>query len=182
MPGMGARSVLSVEQLAKLPDDGLLYELDEGKLITMAPASAEHGSLGAEIARVLANFVRQHRLGIVYNADTGFRLDEGTVRAPDVAFVRQERVAKGAGKGFFEGAPDLAVEIFSPSDSVPQLIRKVRQYLRAGSHTVWVVYPETREVQIFEASGADRLLRADDTLNAPELLPGFSVPVSALFE
>ena len=178
---MSAKTIMSVEEFERLPDDGMFHELDEGELISMAPASDEHGYLGGEILRLLANFVRAHSLGRVYNADTGFDLGEDTVRAPDVAFVRRERLAVGQ-RGFFKGAPDLAVEVFSPSDSVPQLMRKVRQYLRAGTHTVWVVYPETREVHVFEASGRDRILRPDDVLDAPELLPGFSVPVQSLFE
>lgn len=179
---MGARTLLSIEEFAKLPDEGLLYELDEGELISMAPASEEHGYLGIEIGRVLANFVKKFGLGRVYAADTGFRLSRDTVRAPDVAFVRKDRLGPRASKNFFDGAPDLAVEIFSPSDSVPQLMRKVRQYLVAGAHTVWVVYPESRQVHVFEASGKDRLLSAEDALEAPELLPGFQLPIAALFE
>lgn len=182
MLGMSTKAILSLDQFEKLPDDGMFHELDEGELISMAPASEGHGSTGMEIGRLLANFVKEHRLGLVYNADTGFSLDEDTVRAPDVAFVRKGRLGARDRARYFDGAPDLAVEIFSPSDSVPQLMRKVRQYLRAGSHTVWVVYPETKEVQVFEATGADRILRAGDLLDAPELLPGFSIPVSALFE
>jgi Uma2 family endonuclease len=120
-------------------------------------------------------------LGKVYNADTGFKLSEDTVRAPDVAFVRKGRLSAVHGKGFGKGAPDLAVEIFSPSDSVRQLMRKVKQYFAAGCHTVWIVYPERREIQILEATGVDRLLGPGDTIQAPELLPGFAAPVNAIF-
>jgi len=78
-------------------------------------------------------------------------------------------------------APDLAVEVFSPSDSPAQLMRKIKQYLAAGAHTIWVVYPEQKQVHVIEAAGADRILDAADTLDCPELLPGFSVPVESLF-
>ena len=177
---MGVKTLMAVEELAHLPDDGLRYELDEGELITMAPASEGHGGLAAEILGVLRNFVRQHSLGRVFTPDTGFRLADDTLRSPDVAFVRQERLT---GRwAFFQGAPDLAVEVFSPSDSVAQLMRKVHQYLKAGCHTVWVVYPEAKQVHVLEASGRDRILEADDQLEAPELLPGFSVTVASLFE
>lgn len=179
---MAARTLLSIEEFAKLPDEGLFYELDKGELITMAPASYRHGYLGAEIARVLGNFVKKHSLGRVCGSDVGFVLKDDTVRSPDVAFVRKGRSPLGDDDSFFNGAPDLAVEIFSPSDSVPQLMRKVTQYLKAGAHTIWVVYPETRQVHVFEASGQDRILGADANLEAPELLPGFSVRISELFE
>jgi Uma2 family endonuclease len=85
-------------------------------------------------------------------------------------------------KGFAKGAPDLAVEIFSPSDSVRQLMRKVKQYFAAGTHTVWIVYPESQEMQILESTGADRLLQGGDPVEAPDLLPGFSVPLRQFFE
>jgi Uma2 family endonuclease len=177
---MGAKTLLNVQDFERLPDDGLRHELDEGELISMPPAGFEHGDLGAEIVRSLRNYAKEHSLGRVCQADTGFLLGPDTVRAPDVAFVRRGRVLQRP--GFFEGAPDLAVEVFSPSDSVPQLMRKVQQYLRAGSHTVWVVYPETKQVHVFEAAKEDRILDANDVLEASELLPGFSVRVEALFE
>ncbi len=120
-------------------------------------------------------------MGKVYIADTGFRLREDTVRAPDLAFVRKENVDAVHRRGFCVGTPDLAVEIFSPSDSVRQLMRKVKQYFAAGCHTVWIVYPERREVNVLEASGADRLLRAGGLIEAPELLPGLSVDVAEFF-
>jgi Uma2 family endonuclease len=173
---------MTADELEQMPDgDSVLIELDEGELITMPLAGADHGYRGIEITMILGNYVKNHKLGRVYAADTGFRLRDDTVRAPDVAFVRAERVSKPHGKGFAKGAPDLAVEI-SPSDSVPQLMRKVKQYLAAGCHTVWVVYPERQEIHVFEGSGVDRLLHAGDTMEAPELLPGFCVPVSDLFE
>jgi Uma2 family endonuclease len=95
--------------------------------------------------------------------------------------VRKERLATVHRKGFGKGAPDLAVEIFSPSDSVRQLMRKVKQYFAAGCHTVWIVYPERREIQVLEAAGTDRLLGPGDGLEAPELLPGFSASVQSIF-
>src|ERR1700691_5775753 len=147
---MSTKTLLTADELEQMPDDDAVRtELDEGELITMPPAGEDHGYCGVEIASILRNHVKQNRLGRVYNADTGFRLSPGTVRAPDVAFVRQERLEGLKSKGFAKGAPDLAVEIFSPSDSVPQLMRKVKQYFAAGCHTVWIVYPDAREVHVF---------------------------------
>ena len=179
---MGTKTLMTVEELEQLPDDEMQYELDEGELITMPPAGEEHCGVEVETILLLGPFVKRRSLGRVYPGDMGFRLSAHTVRCPDVAFVRKERLETGRRKGFFNGAPDLAVEIFSPSDSVPQLMRKVQQYLRAGTHTVWVLYPDEKRVHVFEASGKDRILEADEILDAPELLPGFSIQVKALFE
>jgi Uma2 family endonuclease len=180
---MVAKTLITADDLELMPDDdSVQIELDEGELITMPPAGEEHGDCEGQIFYVLKRYVREHKLGKVYTGDTGFRIGDETVRAPDVAFVRRERIASIRSKGFAKGAPDLAVEIFSPSDNVRQLMRKVKQYFAAGCHTVWIVYPERREINVLEASGADRLLTVEDTIDAPDLLPGFSVPVAELFE
>jgi Uma2 family endonuclease len=180
---MSTRTLLTADELEQMPDDdSVRLELDEGELITMPPVGLEHADYESNICTLLKSYVREHRLGKVYTGDGGFRLRDDTVRAPDVAFVRQERVQSVQRGGFGKGAPDLAVEIFSPSDSVRQLMRKVKQYFAAGCHTVWIVYAERREVNVLEATGADRLLKGDDLLEAPELLPGFSVRVAELFE
>jgi len=179
---MSTKTLMTAAELERMPDDdSVRTELDEGELITMPPAAGDHGYYEIEIAVLLRNFVRKHRLGRVYVGETGFRLNATTVRAPDVAFVRAERVAKMRQQGFLEGAPDLAVEIFSPSDSVRQLMRKVKQYFAAGTHTVWIAYPEDRAINVLEASGADRLLKGDEVVEAPELLPGFSARVPEFF-
>ncbi|HXB68804.1 MAG TPA: Uma2 family endonuclease [Candidatus Acidoferrales bacterium] len=180
---MSTKTLLTADELEQMPgDDSVRLELDEGELITMPPAGFDHGDYGENIALRLGNYVKKHRLGKVIICEVGFRLRDDTVRAPDVSFIRRERVQAVRHRGFGRGAPDLAVEIFSPSDSVRQLMRKVKQYFAAGCHTVWIFYPEQREVNVLEATGADRLLQGDDLLEAPELLPGFSVPVSEFFE
>jgi Uma2 family endonuclease len=180
---MSTKTLLTADELEQMPDDdSVQVELDEGELITMPPVGLEHADYENNIGSILRIFVRKHRLGKVYSGDGGFRLRNDTVRAPDVAFVRQERVQAVHQRGFGTGTPDLAVEIFSPSDSVRQLMRKVKQYFAAGCHTVWIVYPEQREVNVLEATGADRLLQGNDLIEAPELLPGFWVPGAELFE
>jgi Uma2 family endonuclease len=173
---------LTADELERMPDDNSVQiELDEGELITMAPASEDHGFIEIELASRLHQFVKTRGLGRVYAGDTGFRLSDDTVRSPDVAFVRKERVTELRSLGFAKGAPDLAVEILSPSNSFRQMTRKVRQYFAAGCHTVWVVHPDRKEVEVFEATGADRTLTSEDILEAPDLLPGFSLSVAELF-
>src|SRR5580692_4373747 len=179
---MITKTLLTADDLARMPDDASVQiELDEGELITMPPAGESHGYMESDLVSELVHFVKKRKLGRVYAGDTGFRINDRTVLAPDVAFVRKERVAAVRSKSFANGAPDLAVEIVSPSDGVRQYTRKVKQYLAAGCHTVWVVYPKREEVEVFDASGAERTSHSGDLLEAPELLPGFSVKVADLF-
>jgi Uma2 family endonuclease len=180
---MAAKTLLTADELEQMPDDdSVQVELDEGELITMPPAGEDHGYVEVEIASVLRNFVKQHKLGRVYSGDTGFRLNDLTVRAPDVAFVRRERVESLRGQGFARGSPDLAVEIYSASQSFRQLMRKVRQYLAAGCQVVLVVSREVQEIDVFNADGSEHTLKGNDILEIPELLPGFSIGVGDLFE
>lgn len=176
---MATKTLLTVEQFEQLPDDGMRHELDEGELVSMPPPFVLHARIRAEIAAVLRNFVRPRALGAVL-VEAGFRLDCDTVRAPDVSFIRAERANTANPRSRFEGAPDLAVEVISPSETASGIAHKVRQYLRAGA-LVWVVYPDDSTVHVFEPSKVARVLDAEDLLEAPSLLPGFSVRVSELF-
>ena len=104
--------------------------------------------------------------------------DPDTVRSPDVAFVRGERIPPGGVRAFFDGAPDLAVEVISPSDRASEVIAKARDWLRSGCTAVWVVDPETKTVTVYSRGQPTLFLSADDTLACEELLPGFRLPVS----
>src|SRR5260370_19926175 len=146
---MSSKTLLTAAELEQIPDDdSVQIELDEGELIRMPPAGMNHGDCGTEITYLLKGYVKEHELGKVYNADTGFKLREATVRAPDVAFVRKSRLAEVHGKGFGKGAPDLAVEVFSPSDNVRQLMCEGKQYFAAGWRPRRKRCTETREEQI----------------------------------
>src|SRR5215471_4022974 len=180
---MAAKTLVTADEFEQMPDDDTVQiELDEGELVTMPLAGQEHGDIEGSILSRLYAFAKEHKLGKVYPGDTGFRLSDFIVRGPDIAFVRQERISSDPNKRFVRGAPDLAVEIRSPSESFRQFTRKIKQYFAAGCRVVWVVDPDLRQIDVFEASGAERTLGADDLLEAPELLPGFSVRVGELFE
>ena len=176
---MTPKPLMSVEEFTALPDDGMLHELNEGELITMPPPQRKHSRCQTRLAAALEVFVTKNRLGEAY-VEFGFKLRPGTLRAPDVSFVRKARVQTT--EGYFEGAPDLAIEIVSPGDDASDLREKVKQYLDAGALAVWVVYPRTEQVEVYTSGNTARILGIEDTLEAPELLPGFKLPVRAILQ
>ncbi|MDZ4771311.1 MAG: Uma2 family endonuclease [Chloroflexota bacterium] len=181
---------LSADELARLPDlvDDMprVYELSEGKLIEMAPASAMHGRFAAKLTMKLLIFVENNDLGEVTAAETGHTLHRDpingdTVRAPDVGFIRRQRFPKGLPEtGYVPGAPDLAIEVMSPYDTANDIERKVAEYLRFGTRIVWVFYPQTRSVMIHTPTRIVRFTQAD-TLDGGDLLPGFSMALTDIF-
>jgi Uma2 family endonuclease len=181
---MSTSTHVTAEQLLMMPDDGRRHELIRGEVTTMAPTGDEHGAIVWDLTGMVAQFIRQHQLGQGYGAETGFVLerDPDTVRAPDAAFVRKGRVPpKGARKGFFPGAPDLAVEVISPGDTYEEVDEKVHQWLAHGTQEVWVVNPRRRTVTVQSSAGAVRDFAGDDVLESPDLLPGFRCPLRELF-
>src|ERR1041384_6253429 len=107
---MTTKTLLTADELERMPDDDSVHtELDEGELITMPAAGWDHGDVGLNIGASLRNYVKKHKLGRVVNAGTGFKLSPDTVRAPGIAFVRQDRVEAVRSTGFARGAPDPAV-------------------------------------------------------------------------
>lgn len=178
------KTLMTADELLAMPDDDFQYELVRGELVKMPPAGEDHGSREGEAFYHLKHFARQHELGAVYTGDTGFRLERhpDTVRAPDVSFVSRERLSVQRDRlGYFPGAPDLAVEIASPSQSVGDVMQKVADYLRAGSSLVWAYYPRSGKCSVFRANGSVAELGPDDTLNGEDVLPGFAMKVSELF-
>lgn len=177
---------MTADELLRLPTGmGERYELVNGDLRIMAPAGFEHGDIVAEISMRLRVYVRTQKLGRVSGAETGFRLrsNPDTVRGPDVAFVAQSRIPPGKlPKGYFPGAPDLAVEVISPSEPAAEVQGKVTEYFAAGTRLVWIVYPDNLQVVVFRSARESTILGADDTLDGGDLVPGFTCRVSDLFE
>ena len=138
-------TITTAEQLADAPDLGRC-ELVRGELIMMSPAGSEHGGIIAEFTAILRDFVKDHKSGKVFGAETGFIIgrDPDTVRSPDVSFVEKARLPPKLPRGFFPGPPDLAVEVLSPSDRAGEVQAKVQDWLAAGCLAVWVVDPENR--------------------------------------
>jgi Uma2 family endonuclease len=145
------QTITTAEQLLHNPGLGRC-ELVRGESIMMSPGGFEHGRIIMNVAVPLGVFLKQNPLGVLLGAETGFWIaqDPDTVRAPDVAFVRADRVGASPVKGFFPGAPDLAVEVLSPDDRASEVLDKVRDWLQAGCHSVWIVDPRTRTIAIYQ--------------------------------
>jgi len=172
---------MTAEQLIELPSGQHRYELIKGELLTMSPSGEEHGLLSATIASLLFTFVKANDLGVVYGAETGFKLesDPDTVLAPDVAFIRKERVGHRS-KGYRIGPPDVAVEVISPSEIASQVERKVAQWLSFGTLSVWLVNPDSKTIEVVSVKGRSTFKETDDLVD--EVIPGLRLPLSEIFD
>jgi Uma2 family endonuclease len=179
---MGTTTKLSFEEFQKLPErEGIIYELDDGELLMEPSPAARHNLIRQRIALWLMQFVDSSHLGIVLE-EMDFRLTSDTVRNPDVAFVSSQHVALiDLDVSPIEGAPALAVEVISPGNTAEDMAKKTQQYLRAGSQSVWIVYPKLRLVEIHSQS-AVRQVREPELLKESALLPGFSLSITHVLD
>jgi Uma2 family endonuclease len=148
----------------------------------MSPAGGQHGWMIMNISAPVATYVREHDLGYVFGAETGFFIerDPDTVRAPDFAFVRKDRIAGSVPIKFFPGAPDLAVEVFSPSDYTAQVQAKADSWLNCGCAEVWLVDPRGKTASRCLLRDGEIVVNRVNVLES-DLLPGFELQVAALF-
>jgi Uma2 family endonuclease len=176
-------SSVTADELLRMPDDGYRYELVRGELKKMTPAGGPHGKVANRTGWLLTQHVESNQLGVVFAAETGFRLavDPDAVRAPDVAFVSRERIERiGIPEGYWPGAPDLAIEVVSPGDTYTEVEDKVMEWLGAGTRMVAVINPLKRSVSVYRNLTAT-LLTENDVLSGEDVVPGWSVPVKDLF-
>jgi Uma2 family endonuclease len=158
------------------------YVLIEGELVeVMSPQGRLHGNVLLKLSSMLDTEIVDPGTGELLVGDVGFVLarNPDTVLAPDLAFVRAERLAN-AGDGYLEFAPDLAIEVVSPSNSLAEIARKVELYLRYGSSEVWVVRPRQREIVIHRANATETVVRDGESFSSP-LFPGKAIALSRVF-
>ncbi len=177
--------LMTADELLAMPDDGFCYELIKGELIKVSPPPGhEHGLVAMNIAGPLFEYVKSKNLGNVYAAETGFLLEQNpdTVRAADVSFVRRERIEKvGPVEGYWTGAPDLAAEVNSPSDTVRRIEGKVAEWLEAGTRMLWVVSPRLHTVTVYRSLTDIETLTGKDTLDGGDVVPGFQIKIADIF-
>ena len=176
--------LMTAEELLEMPDDGFRYELVRGELVKMPPTGFYHGTTGNKVNLSLSNFVYENRLGEVCMAETGFLLERSPdhVLAPDVAFVRREKIeSAGEIDGYFPGPPDLAIEVVSPSDRYTEVEAKVEEWFNAGTLMVVVVNPRNRTVRAYRSLADSDLLTEQDTLDGGSVVPGWRLPIADIF-
>jgi len=169
-------------ELETLPKDGHKYELLDGDLI-VSPVHENHGSVCIEITILIGLFVRRHKLGKVYDSSTGFRLTRDLLLSPDVSFVSEARLKtlRVAPDKFLAGAPDLVVEVLSPSDRMTQINRKLEHYFAHGTRLAWLVNLRKQQILIYTADSIEALTDLDDVLPGGAVLPGFKCKLRKIF-
>ena len=181
---MTTAKLVTADDLLRMPDDGYRYELLEGKLVKLAPASREYGKYAAHVMARLWQHVNVNQLGEVSAAETGFRLasNPDTVRAPDAAFVSVARVQEiEQESGYWPFAPDLAVEVISPNDTYSEVESKALQWLDAGSQAVVVVDPRRQSLAVYRSRSDIVILTGEEVLEIPDVVPGWTLPLQELF-
>ncbi len=168
------------KDLLRLPKDGRKYELVNGRLC-IVPTGGRHGWIGSKLSGITYALLPETMHS--FDSSTGFRMASGNIRSPDFALMRKERLPDGKPPAdFIDGAPDLAVEIVSPSENLKDLHQKVLEYFESGAREVWLLFPDRQQVYRYKALLEVEVLHADDTLTGGALLPNFQVRVRELFE
>lgn len=176
--------IITAEDMFAMPDDGYRYELVRGELIKMSPTGSEHSWIESDIDVSLNPYVKANNLGRVFVGEPGFFLarDPDHVRAPDVAFVRRERIeAIGRQVGYWPEAPDLAIEVISPNDRYTEVDEKVADWLAAGTRMVVVVNPRNKTVKVHRSPTDVVTLTMTDTLDGDDVVPGWQIPIADIF-
>jgi Uma2 family endonuclease len=177
-----ATKPITADELFSMGDIGRC-ELIYGELVMMSPAGAAHGVVASRFARYLTEFVEEHGLGVVFGAETGFKIESepDLLRAPDAAFVRSARLPQPLPRGYFPGVPDLVVEVLSPEDTKRSVAEKTNMWLAHGTELVWEADPRTMTVVVHRVGEEPRRLTHTDSLDGEPLLHGFSIPLAKIF-
>jgi Uma2 family endonuclease len=167
-------TLMTAEEFADLTDNRRT-ELVRGEVVSMSPVGKVHGRIVVRLSGRMDVFVQEHHLGWC-GTETGFILDRDpdVVRAPDLAFVSAARLRDLDADGYFELAPDLAVEVLSPGDRASDLNVKVEEYFRAGVKLVWVLDPKVEKVWVHRPGSPIRVFSGDDEVSGEDVLPGFT--------
>jgi Uma2 family endonuclease len=173
--------LLTIQDLQKMQAAYPEYrmELVDGEIVVMSPSGFESEEVGTEFASLLRNWVRPRKLGRVTGSSAGFKLPNSNLRAPDVSFVRAERL-KATTEDYAELVPDLVVEVRSKTDSLEKLRAKIQEFLNLGSQIGILINPKNKTVELYQDNKV-LVLKNEDILTLPDLLPGFEVKISEIW-
>jgi Uma2 family endonuclease len=177
--------IMTIDEFLAYPAPEGKAELVRGELRVTPPAGGPHGAAATSLVLLLGPYVRQHKLGRVFGDGVGYELVRSphTVRVPDGSFVRADRLPEeGIGAGLFRFAPDLAIEVLSPSETASELEEKLHDYTVAGTTLIWIADPVRRTIMTIAADAPVRWLAEADTLHGGSVIPGFSCAVAEVFE
>jgi Uma2 family endonuclease len=176
-------ALMTAEELMQLPDDGFRYELINGELKKMPPPGPPHGRIAFRLSSALGPFISEHELGEGFT-EIGFKLTSNpdTVLAPDLAFLTNECFAKGRDReGYWLGAPDLAVEVLSPSDRPGKVKQRISRWFSLGAKQLWIVDPKHSTVSVYRSESDVTTFSGSDYLEAQDLFPGFRISLDKIF-
>jgi Uma2 family endonuclease len=168
-----------------LPNDGHRYEIVNHQLIDMGNSGALHGYICSTLMILLGSYIRSQKLGFLFDSSTGFKMQNGNTRSPDLAFFAKDRLQglTTLPTGFLEGAPDLAVEVLSPGNTVEEIDGKITEYFANGTRLMWVINPQQRYILVYRSpQEPDRLLKTTDHLDGEDVFIGFQLPIAELFQ
>ncbi len=180
------KKVWTEEELQSLPEDGFIHEVVDGELVMSPKNNFEHENICAALLIALRSFAGKHRLGLVLGSSAGFWMSNRNCRAPDISFIPKERLLKlrfsPRARKFFPGAPDLAVEVLSPSNTRAEIDARLRDYFASGTQLAWLINPETESAEVCHSLTQRSLLGPGGELDGEHLLPGFRFPLADLFK
>ena len=182
VPPMAPSALLTADELFRLSIPDKRVELVHGVLVVREPPGYLHGDVTARLTTRLMNHVEAHSLGRVVAGDAGFKLRSApdTVRGPDIAFLSSARVPDPRPVGYLALAPDLVVEVLSPTDRAGEVLAKVADWLNAGTRLVWVIDPERRLARGYRADGSETVVTANESLDGEDVVAGFSCLLASI--
>ncbi len=185
-PSAPAQKVWTEAEIEALPDDGCRHEVVNGRLVMSPKNNPYHDDIGADLLMELRRFAKDHKLGTVWDSSTGLWMYSRNCRAPDISFIRKERLIslgfKRRSTKFFPGAPDLAVEVLSPNNTRAEIDERVREFFSSGTQITWIINPATESVEICHAPDKRQLRGPGGFLEGEHLLPGFRYAIADLFK
>jgi Uma2 family endonuclease len=184
MLGTVGNKVWTESALEALPEDGYIHEVVDGELVVSPKNNYQHGDICAELLMELRAYAKRNALGAVWDSSTGFWMHNRNCRAPDISFVSKARLKglKRSSRQFFSGAPDLAVEVLSPSSNPQEITERLHDFFSSGTRLAWIIHPEEQFVEICHSPSNRKISGSGAMQDGEDILPGFQYPIGDLFK